>query len=612
MGNNGGAVSTVLRDGDKNRRKAYFWCAPAWLWLIIIVSVECILMAGWITREYFFFDYTCLLLHQNRSNSAHSTTFGPRLIYGSPEAHPKKRNLRFLEFNSTIPKFVGDVDLANSEPYAYIYDTKGHLIDDESAFVFDEPIILESDYQQLGDNNHRRYRSKRSPQEAIQTTPSTPTFATPKPKKYVIRRRKKQPTPLTTMQSIVSIEQLPLSGEQGDQGKLMKIKTTKIKSFPSNSTLIKRRRKKKPKSKLASAEHRQDDGNVQQEEQQQNKNQHDNHYYPGQEGEDGDRRRLKKLANEGEEEIQGRTLRAYKGAARRGGKAKPKPKDPKATSAPTPTLPPTSATTTASTPAGSSSDTSTTVTSLPSNATTPIVMSEVVIKAVAEAIEKGKDEKDKDDETTTTSTIPTATSPAAAASPTVTFSGFSQDYKGEEEIRIDSSHQPRAIPEQPKSLPKDALKPEHNFQVQIETFSTLALCIARTLFDFWCVAQLIASFPFLFGICMRIRCLFIARLMLDALFLVILFIYTITIIAFSIILYILVDEMTAEVVIEWLIFGILLLVSMLIYIFTFTITLRCCELVLNERTKPYKEKRSKSLMYTEIASDQMLEVADEV
>lgn len=70
--------------------------------------------------------------------------------------------------------------------------------------------------------------------------------------------------------------------------------------------------------------------------------------------------------------------------------------------------------------------------------------------------------------------------------------------------------------------------------------------------------------------------------------------------------------MTTEVVIEWLVFGIILLFAMAIYIATFTLTLRCCELVLNEKVKPYKEKRSKSLLYTEIASDQMLEVAEDV
>uniref|UniRef100_A0A914Y9C3 Uncharacterized protein n=1 Tax=Panagrolaimus superbus TaxID=310955 RepID=A0A914Y9C3_9BILA len=306
-------------------------------------------MAGWITREYFFFDYTCLLLHQNRSNSVHSTTFGPRLIYGAaPESQPKKRNLRFLEFNSTIPQFVGDIDSAKSgEPYAYIYDTKGHLIDDESAFVFDEPIILDADYQQqqqqqqnqFGDNNHLR-RSKRSVKETADPPNPTPTpTPKPKPKKYVIRRRKKQPIPLTTMQSIVSIEQLPLSNEQGEQGKLIKIKTTKIKSFPSNSTLLKRRRKKKPKSKLSasSAEHlhKKDNNNVQQHQHQQpqDNNGQQNHYYPNQEDEeDGDKRRLKKLAHdEIDGEVQGRTLRAYKGAAksaaaRRGGAGKAKPK----------------------------------------------------------------------------------------------------------------------------------------------------------------------------------------------------------------------------------------------------------------------------------------------
>uniref|UniRef100_A0A914PXP8 Uncharacterized protein n=1 Tax=Panagrolaimus davidi TaxID=227884 RepID=A0A914PXP8_9BILA len=556
-------------------------------------------MAGWITREYFFFDYTCLLLHQNRSNpiTEHSITFGPRLIYGSPEPQPKKRNLRFLEFNATIPKFIGDVE-ADTVPYAYIYDTNGHQITDESAIVVDEPIVLESDYQQFG--NPQRRRNKRSVEEV---TPAI--ISTQKPKKYVIRRRKKQPTqtPLTTMQSIVSIEQLPISNEAGDQeeGKLLKIKTTKIKSFPQNSSsLIKRRRKKKPKTKLASAEHRQESV------EEQGFEMHSRELNDESEG-----RRLKKLAAKEDGGIQGRTLRAYKGAKSAARKPKPKPKDPKATIAPVTTPVPILQTTpTTSTTSGSSAPSaSDSSTQLPPNATTPIVMSEVVIKAVAEAIEKGKDDKDKDNETTTTSTIPTTlTTPGT---PTSTFSGYSQDYKGDE-IKIDSSHQPRAIPEHPKNFPKDSTKSEHNFQVQIETFSTLALCIARSLFDFWCVAQLIASLPFLFGICLRIRCLFIARLMLDALFLVILFIYTITIIAFSIILYILVDEMTAEVVMEWLIFGILLLLSMIFYIFTFTITLRCCELVLNERVKPYKEKRSKSLLYTEIASDQMLEIADEV
>ena len=60
-----------------------------------------------------------------------------------------------MEFNATIPEFVGDVDAAETEPYAYIYDTNGHRITDESGIVVDEPIILESDYQQFGDPQRR-------------------------------------------------------------------------------------------------------------------------------------------------------------------------------------------------------------------------------------------------------------------------------------------------------------------------------------------------------------------------------------------------------------------------------------------------------------------------
>lgn len=194
--------------------------------------------------------------------------------------------------------------------------------------------------------------------------------------------------------------------------------------------------------------------------------------------------------------------------------------DPKPSGSPVATPLPSLATTAITSPP--SSDV-VSATQLPSN-TTPIVMSEVVVKAVIDSLNSDKDDK-KDDETTTTST-PGTVSSAGTTAPAPTFPGYSQDYKGEE-IAIDSSHQPRALPDQqPKLYPNSYQPKEHNFQVQIETFSSLALCIARTLFDFWCVAQLVASLPFLFGVCLRIRCLFIARLMLDALFLVILFIYT--------------------------------------------------------------------------------------
>ena len=114
------------------------------------------------------------------------------------------------------------------------------------------------------------------------------------------------------MESVVLIEQLPISEESGNQGKLLKIKTTRIKSFPQNSTLIKRRRKKRPKNKIVPTGNPENEGIGSQE----------NRYYSKEEVV-GERRRLKKLADE--EDGRGRILRGYKGkTGGRRGKAKPK------------------------------------------------------------------------------------------------------------------------------------------------------------------------------------------------------------------------------------------------------------------------------------------------
>lgn len=193
---------------------------------------------------------------------------------------------------------MGDVE-QNPEPFANIYDLEGHLIDDQSAIVIDEPMIMDSDMQKFG---NVQVRKKRNTEELPATTP--------KPRRRVqIRRRKKQPVPLTTLQSVVLVEQLPISEEAGSQGRLLKIKTTKIKSFPQNAT-IKRRRKKRPRV-TAIPSQRAVVGYP------------TNPYYGSNEGE---RRRLKKLADDNEM-VRGRILRGYRGKAGRKGKvAKPKGK----------------------------------------------------------------------------------------------------------------------------------------------------------------------------------------------------------------------------------------------------------------------------------------------
>ncbi|EPB66620.1 hypothetical protein ANCCEY_14290 [Ancylostoma ceylanicum] len=61
---------------------------------------------------------------------------------------------------------------------------------------------------------------------------------------------------------------------------------------------------------------------------------------------------------------------------------------------------------------------------------------------------------------------------------------------------------------------------------QLSTFSSSATCIARTMFDLWCVCQLMTLFPYLIGVCVARRSLFVSHLVLDILLLVIGFVYT--------------------------------------------------------------------------------------
>uniref|UniRef100_A0A158P5U9 Transmembrane protein n=1 Tax=Angiostrongylus cantonensis TaxID=6313 RepID=A0A158P5U9_ANGCA len=66
----------------------------------------------------------------------------------------------------------------------------------------------------------------------------------------------------------------------------------------------------------------------------------------------------------------------------------------------------------------------------------------------------------------------------------------------------------------------------NDFLKHLATFSTLATCIARTIFDLWSASQLLALFQCLIGVCAARRSLFVSHLVLDILLLVIGFIYT--------------------------------------------------------------------------------------
>ncbi|KHJ76234.1 hypothetical protein OESDEN_24146 [Oesophagostomum dentatum] len=78
------------------------------------------------------------------------------------------------------------------------------------------------------------------------------------------------------------------------------------------------------------------------------------------------------------------------------------------------------------------------------------------------------------------------------------------------------------------------------------------------MFDLWCVCQLMTLFPYLIGVCVAHRSLFVSHLVLDILLLVIGFVYTITMIVFSIVLYVLIGEMPKETLFEWVLFALIL------------------------------------------------------
>uniref|UniRef100_A0A183V6L8 Transmembrane protein n=1 Tax=Toxocara canis TaxID=6265 RepID=A0A183V6L8_TOXCA len=124
-------------------------------------------------------------------------------------------------------------------------------------------------------------------------------------------------------------------------------------------------------------------------------------------------------------------------------------------------------------------------------------------------------------------------------------------------------------------------KRRENFIAQLATFSDSALCIARTLLDLWCVAECAAAVPFVIGIWCPTRCLFAAHIILDTLFLVIAFIYSITLAVYSVILYMLVDDMSIWTLLRWLGFAAAVNSVLAIYVVIFIITLRCCELVVD-------------------------------
>ncbi|TKR59436.1 hypothetical protein L596_029105 [Steinernema carpocapsae] len=145
----------------------------------------------------------------------------------------------------------------------------------------------------------------------------------------------------------------------------------------------------------------------------------------------------------------------------------------------------------------------------------------------------------------------------------------------------------RELTPAPTSMPKH--KRKENFVIQLNVFTSNALCIARTMTALWCAGQCATLIPFLMGSCIGVKCLLAPHFILDALFLVVVFITSITITVFSLMLYTIVDEMPAPTLLEWIVFAVVLDVILVFYTIAFTISLRCAE-ILFDKPSTYPSK----------------------
>ena len=488
---------------------------------------------------------------------------------------------------------------------------------DESAevLVVDEPMILDSDLENIN-------RRKRNIDEN-EVPPTVPQLR----RRKKLRKRKKPKVEseeqMTTVESIVLIEQLPLSGVPDKENlgriKTLRAKTTKIKHLPQSPLASGKKLRRRKKTRTNSSEKL--DTEL--------RRNPEKRYYNLEEEPTKFRRNYAEMPDSGE--FISTKLRKFKGKSgtrRREGLAKAQARKPKIEpeekeedeeSKNEKTEAPKINTTNIILPPATSV-----------NSTNDSVKAGAIAKAVEAAFksdndkdkddeeDKGKDKekeedkgKEKEEEKEKNNEREEKEAEVPNEETHTTPPSHEEDKKDPYPVLVVNSNSDGSlVPNKPPGF--ESVPRENNFKVQLKIFSALALCVARVLLDVWCCGQLVAAIPFLLGLCFTSRCLFLIRLMLDALFIVILFIYTITVIAFTAILRIFVDEMTSDVVFEWLIFGAILAFALLVYIVIFAIVLRCCELVLNEKTKNYKEKRSKSLLYTEIGSEQLLEAADDV
>ncbi|CAJ0962921.1 unnamed protein product, partial [Mesorhabditis belari] len=148
----------------------------------------------------------------------------------------------------------------------------------------------------------------------------------------------------------------------------------------------------------------------------------------------------------------------------------------------------------------------------------------------------------------------------------------------------------------PGEPPEKAPMPKNEQTIDIfgdnlQSFADSAICIARTLFDVWCVIQCVCCMPSFLSVCLPSRSLFVVHLVLDVLFLVVAFIFCSTGVVFSMVLFVLVEGMGREILIKWTFLLILFFVLLLVYTAVVVITHRSWELLLESSAIRRKYRR---------------------
>ncbi|PIC14154.1 hypothetical protein B9Z55_027161 [Caenorhabditis nigoni] len=115
-----------------------------------------------------------------------------------------------------------------------------------------------------------------------------------------------------------------------------------------------------------------------------------------------------------------------------------------------------------------------------------------------------------------------------------------------------------------------------HLEMEIAKLKESSVCLARMAFDVWCIFVLFSSVPFVMGICVPRWSLFVLHIVFDFLFLVVAFVSSLTIAIMSSIMYFLIEEMTSDLLFEFLLVAFVIDIILVLYSVIVGIAYRCC------------------------------------